>query len=185
MMLPDTIETERLCLRPINLQDVEDVLAYAADAEWARYLPVPQPYTRREAEEFVASQVLLDREQNPSWAIVLDGVVIGGINLRLDRENHVAELGYSVARQHWGKGLTTEAARAVIDAAFRADRDLNKVRAMADSRNVASQRVLEKAGMTREGVLRQNRLVRGEAVDEVWYGLLRSEWESRIAMPAK
>ena len=178
MMLPELIETERLVLRPVALQDVEDVLAFATDAEWARYLPVPQPYTRRDAEEFVAGQLLIEREKNPSWAIVCDGVVIGGINLRLDVENHACELGYSVARKHWGQGLATEAARAVIDAAFQADKTLHKVRAMADVRNGASQRVMAKVGMTREGVLRQNRLVRGEYIDEVWYGLLRGEWES-------
>ena len=177
-MLPEIIETERLCLRPYTLEDIEDILAYATDAEWARYLPVPQPYTRRNAEEFVASQVLLEREENPSWAIVHHGVGIGGINLRLDMENHVGELGYSVACKHWGQGVATEAAHAVIGAAFRSLPDLNKVRAMADLRNGASQRVMEKLGMTREGVLRQNRLFRGEYVDEVWYGLLRSEWES-------
>jgi ribosomal-protein-alanine N-acetyltransferase len=177
-MLPDRIETERLCLRPVALEDVGDILAYATNVEWARYLPVPQPYTRSDAEEFVASQILLDREQTPSWGIVLDGVVIGGINLRMDFENHACELGYGVAREHWGQGFATEAARAVIDVAFQSLPDLNKVRAMADLRNVASQRVMEKVGMTREGVLRQNRLFRGEYVDEVWCGLLRSEWES-------
>jgi ribosomal-protein-alanine N-acetyltransferase len=177
-VLSEIIETERLILRPVDLQDVKDVLAYATDVEWARYLPVPQPYTRRDAKEFVAGQLLLDREKNPSWAIVLDGVVIGGINLRMDFDNHACELGYSVARKHWGKGLATEAARSVIDAAFQFLPDLNKIRAMADLRNVASQRVMEKVGMTREGVMRQNRLFRGEHVDEVWYGLLRGEWES-------
>lgn len=178
MMVPEFIETERLCLRPVTLGDVEDILAFATDVEWARYLPVPQPYTRSDAEEFIASQVLLDREQNPSWGIVHGGVVIGGINLRLDIDNHVSELGYSVAREHWAQGFATEAARVVIDAAFQSLPELNKVRAWADARNRASQRVMEKLGMTREGLLRQNRLLRGEYVDEVWYGLLRGEWES-------
>jgi RimJ/RimL family protein N-acetyltransferase len=49
---------------------------------------------------------------------------------------------------------------------------------MTDLRNVASQRVLEKVGMSKEGVLRQNRIVRGEFADEVWFGLLRHEWKS-------
>jgi RimJ/RimL family protein N-acetyltransferase len=54
---------------------------------------------------------------------------------------------------------------------------------MADARNLASLRVMEKLGMVREGVLRQNRLVRGEFIDEVWCGVLRTEWEVR--MPVK
>ena len=176
-MLPNIIETERLRLRPFSLQDVEDVFGYATDGKWARYLPVPQPYTRKDAEEFVARQVLLEREKHPSWAIEHNGVVIGGIQLGLDSENHIGELGYSVARKYWGKGFATEAARGVIDAAFDAYKELNRVRAWADSRNVGSLRVMEKAGMTREGVLRQNRLVRGEYIDQVWCGLMRCEWE--------
>ena len=177
-MLPNIIETERLRLRPFNLQDVEDVFSYATDVQWARYLPVPQPYTRKNAEEFVARQVLLEREKHPSWAIEHNEVVIGGIDLTLDFENHVGELGYSVGRKYWGRGFATEATRAVIDTAFHAYKDLNRVRAMADSRNVGSLKVMEKIGMTREGVLRQNRLFRGECIDEVWYGLMRREWES-------
>lgn len=69
------IDTARLRLRPFGLQDVEAVLSYATDPEWARYLPVPQPYLREHAEQFVASQVLLDRERHPTWAIEYVGVV--------------------------------------------------------------------------------------------------------------
>jgi ribosomal-protein-alanine N-acetyltransferase len=50
---------------------------------------------------------------------------------------------------------------------------------MADARNIGSLRVMEKLGMVREGVLRQNRLVRGEFIDEVWCGMLRTEWEAQ------
>jgi ribosomal-protein-alanine N-acetyltransferase len=74
------------------------------------------------------------------------------------------------------RGLATEAARAVITEAFEAYPQLMRVRAMADARNIRSHRVLEKIGMVREGLLRQNRLVRGALLDEVWYGVLRPEW---------
>jgi RimJ/RimL family protein N-acetyltransferase len=178
-MLPNIIETARLRLRPIGLHDVEAVLSYATDLEWARYLPVPQPYLREHAEQFVASQVLLDRERHPAWGIEYAGVVIGGINVRFYFANQVGEMGYSLARSHWGQGLTTEAARAVLNAAFSVYSDLRRVRAMADARNTGSLRVMEKIGMIREGTLRQNRITRGEAADEVWCGILRSEWEAR------
>lgn len=178
-MLPDMIETPRLCLRPFRLRDVDDVLAYATDPEWARFLSVPQPYTRTDAEKFIASQVLLDREVDPAWAIEHAGAVIGGIGLRLHRDHHVGEMGYSLARSHWRRGLATEAARAVMDTAFATDATLNRIRAMADARNSASLRVMEKLGMVREGVLRQNRLARGGFIDEVWCGVLRAEWEAQ------
>ena len=177
-MLPEIIKTERLRLRPYKLQDVGNILVIASDPEWARFLPVPQPYTMADAEQFIASQVLLDREQHQSWAIEQNEAIIGGIDIRFDFENHLGELGYSLARPWWGQGLMTEAARAVIDAAFLAYPELNRIRAMADARNRASLRVMEKLGMVREGVLRQNRFVRDEFIDEVWCGLLRTEWEN-------
>ena len=64
-----------------------------------------------------------------------------------------------------------------MDPAFASGPGLLRVRAMADSRNAASIRVLERIGMRREGVLRSNRFVRDEGVDEVWCGILRSEWQ--------
>lgn len=165
-------------MRRWQLSDVDHVLAYAQDPEWSRFLhALPSPYERRHAEEFVARQVLLDPRSHPSWAVVLDGVVIGGINLRLRQEHRLGELGYSLARPHWSRGYTTEAARAVVDAAFRTDTELNRIRAFADARNTASQRVMEKIGMTKEGTLRQNRIERGTLIDEAWWGMLRSEWQ--------
>ncbi|HEX9921867.1 MAG TPA: GNAT family protein [Anaerolineae bacterium] len=178
-MVPEIIKTERLILRPYTLRDVEAVLVMASDPEWARYLPVPQPYTVVDAEQFIAQQLLLDRAAQQAWAIEQNGTLIGGINIRFDFENHVGEVGYSLARPRWGQGLMTEAAGAVIEAAFSMYPELNRIRAMADSRNGASLRVMAKLGLAREGVLRQNRFIRGEFIDEVWCGLLRSEWEAQ------
>lgn len=177
-MLPEIIETARLRLRPYHLRDVDDVLGYATDPEWGRYLPVPQPYTRADAERFIAGQVLLDREVHPAWVIEQEGTGIGGINLRFYFDHHVGEMGYSLAHSYWGQGLTTEAAHAVMDTAFAAYPSLYRIRAMADERNLGSLRVMEKLGMVREGTLRQNRLLRGEYIDEVWCGVLRPEWEA-------
>jgi RimJ/RimL family protein N-acetyltransferase len=132
--LPEVIETDRLVLRPYTLGDVDDVIAYARDPEWARFLrTIPQPYEREDAERFIATQLLLDRVTHPAWAITLEYVVIGGINLRFAFEHRPAEIGYSVARVHWKKGICSEAARAVIDAAFSTHQDLNRVHARADA----------------------------------------------------
>lgn len=178
-MISEIIKTDRLILRPFSFVDVEDVLSYASDPEWARFLPVPQPYTRADAEKFVAGQVLQDRKTRASWAIEHAGSVIGGIDIRFDFDHRVGELGYSIARCFWSKGLTTEAAGAVIDESFSAYPDLNRIRASADERNVGSLRVMEKLGMVREGVLRQDQYLRGAFRNMVWCGLLRCEWELR------
>jgi len=175
-MLPEVINTARLVLRPWSFEDVPDVMLYAQDGEWARYLAVPHPYSEADAHRFIASQILLDGEQHASWVIRYDDRSAGGINIRFFFDFRVGEIGYSIARPLWGRGLATEASRAIVTAAFSQYPQLMRIRAMADARNERSHRVLEKLGMTREGLLRKNRLARNEFVDEVWYGVLRSEW---------
>jgi len=153
------------------------VFAYAQDPEWSRYLrELPRPYTRIDAEHFIAGQVLLDRVVHPSWAVERQARVIGGINVSFNFDNAACEVGYSIAREQWNQGFCTEAAGAVIDACFTTHPGLNRVFARADERNQASQRVMAKVGMTKEGVLRQSKVERGETIDEAWWAILRSEW---------
>ena len=178
MKVPEILTTPRLRLRPFHPADIDDVLAYATDPQWARFLPVPQPYSRTDAQEFLARHVS-GRQASPSWAIEHRQTVIGGIDLRLYWDDHVGEIGYAIARRLWGHGFATEAARVVVDAGFESIPTLQRIRALSDPRNLPSRRVLEKLGMVREGLLRWNRWVHGEPVDDAWYGLLRPEWEAR------
>jgi RimJ/RimL family protein N-acetyltransferase len=115
MTYPTELRAERFLLRPFRLEDVDDVFAYASYPEWGRYLPTPQPYTRRDAEEFVARRVLDAWDTHPTFAVVYQSKVVGGIELGVDASKEIAELGFSIAREHWVKGLVPEAARAVID----------------------------------------------------------------------
>jgi len=170
------LATGRLQLRPWRPGDFADVLEYAGDAEFSRFLPaVPFPYTINDAEQFVARCVAAPWETNPRFAIVFEGRVVGSVELRVLPGDRVAEVGYALARRFWGKGYMTEAAGAVIAWAFRS-LDLVKIWATADAKNTASWRVMEKLGMQREGFLRSHRMGRGERADMVQYGLLRSEW---------
>ena len=149
------LRTERLLLRPFRPEDVRDVLAYAVDDEWRLYLlNPPQVYTRQHAEELVARYLRADWNSNPNFALVLDGRVVGHVGFVIDSRSRMAELGYSIAREHWGKGLALEATRALIDWGF-ATYDLARVFARADARNERSWRLMEKLGMTREGLLRE------------------------------
>lgn len=178
-LLPERIETERLVLRRCSLADADDVLAYAADPEWSRFLPVPKPYQRRHAEEFVAGWVLEDWSTHPGWVIEIAGRASGGINLRIDHQHRRGELGYALARRHWGNGYMTEAVRAVIDAAFVSLPSLARVQAGANSRNRASIRVMERVGMSHEGTIPH--APRGADLESreagVIYAVLREEWE--------
>jgi ribosomal-protein-alanine N-acetyltransferase len=177
--LPAELETARLILRPYRFEDVEDVLGYASDEEWARYLEVvPHPYAKTDAVAFIARQVLLDRHSHATWALVFGESVVGGINIRFSLGHAVGEMGWSIARKLWNRGLMTEAASVVVDVAFATYPSLRRIRAMADARNTASHRVMTKVGMQWEGTLRQNRLVGGVLIDEAWFGILRAEWEA-------
>jgi len=179
------------------MDDVDDVLEYNNDLEIVQYQVgiSSEPFTRKDAE------TLVEMFSNPSYwetghpqlpstangagllqifALVLEGRVIGEVALNQredDRRNNRVELAYSLSRQHWGKGLATEAARAVMDWAFRTY-DFNRMYAWSDPRNIGSWRVLEKLGMKREGLLRSHLYWNGEYRDQLYFGLLRAEWEA-------
>ncbi|MGE3076823.1 MAG: GNAT family N-acetyltransferase [Dehalococcoidia bacterium] len=170
------LQTARLMLRPFHAGDVDDVLAYSGDHEYARFIPVPIPYLARNAEEFVA-QAILRQDSDPMWAIVHEGRVCGAIELDVNGLHRHGELHYGMARPLWGQGFTSEAARAILEYAFRELR-LARVFGRADIRNVGSWRVLEKIGMQREGLLRHSRLFRDELIDDVLYAVLSYEWSA-------
>jgi RimJ/RimL family protein N-acetyltransferase len=180
-MLPEVIQTGRLVLRPWSLDDAGDVFLYANDGEWSRYLRIARPYSLEDARKFITSQLLLNRQEHPSWAIEHEARAVGGINLRLLSDLRIGVLGYSIARALWGRGLATAAARAIVDAAFDGCPKLACLRALVDARNGASLRVLEKLSMRREGVLRSHRFSNDGLVDEVWYEISRNEWEAERA----
>lgn len=179
----ETLKTQRLVLRPFTTADAGDVLAYANDAEWVRYLiNIAHPFTKKDAEDFVERfSDPVGWDDFPMFAVTLEGRVIGTVYLNaLDRANERAELGYDLARKHWGKGLATEATSAVVDWAFRTY-NLNKLYATCDPRNARSMRVLDKLGMKREGLLSHHVRWHDEYRDVAYYGLLRSDWERSAA----
>ena len=183
MQLPEQIESARLRLRPWRFADLADLLGYARDPEWGRFLPVPRPYTEEDGRSFIAECVLCDPAVRRAWAIERDERVVGGIDLTLAASARTGVLGYAVARQSWGRGLATEAARAVISAAFDPPSSLTRIEAMVDPRNAASIRLLEKLGMLGEGLLRDSAMLRGDPTDALCFGILRSEWLDLRAKP--
>ena len=168
------LKTERLLLRPFRLDDVDDIAGMGGFPTWD--LSGPKPYTRRHAEELVARSVLDPWDTAASFAIVLEGSVIGIINMKFNWENETATFGYSLGERHWGKGLTTEACRAVLSWGFQGF-GLAKVSAKADERNVRSLRVMEKLGMQREGLSRSDRVIRGVRTGMAFCAVLRDEWD--------
>jgi len=169
---PIELNTERLLLRPIRLWDVVDFYEYSQDEEWAKYF---NPHTLEYCEKFVSNAVMAPWEDSPRFSIVFNSKVVGGMGLFIQRIDKRAELGYSMAKEHWNKGFATEAAQAVVRWGFD-ELDLDKIYAHADAGNQRSWKVMEKLGMTREGVFRSHSLVRGKRRDDVQYGILKEEW---------
>jgi RimJ/RimL family protein N-acetyltransferase len=169
---PSTIETDRLRLRPFEAADAPVVQRELSRIEMARMLAIPHPYPEDGATTWIATA-----RPGRDFAIVLreTNEVVGGISL-FEREQHRrAELGYWCAIDFWGRGYATEAVRAVIEYGFRA-LALNRVHAECHGDNPASRRVLEKAGMTFEGQLRQHSFRVDRLADKLLFGALRGEW---------
>jgi ribosomal-protein-alanine N-acetyltransferase len=178
-MVPRVIETARLNLRPLELRDVDPIFEIQSDPEWAEYQLEP-PYTRRRAEHAVAFMVLCDWNTQSNWAVILDGEMIGTVNLTFESAGRIGDLGFGIHKRLWGQGFAREAITAVLDRAFAASETFSRVRAHTKPLNERSVSLLRRLGFTHEGTLRANRLQgESELVDEAVFGLLREEWLSR------
>ena len=141
-----TIETKRLLLRPVTLDDAEAMFEYASDRENTRYT-FPTNQSLEETKNNIAQFYLA----NPlgRWGIELksNGKFIGTIDLhKIDTVLKKAAIGYIINQKYWNQGLTTEANRAVIELAFEKI-GMNKLTALHDKENPASGRVMQKSGM--------------------------------------
>jgi ribosomal-protein-alanine N-acetyltransferase len=172
MVAPIELHTKRLVLRSFQTGDVADALAYRDDEQFARFLShIPLPFTRQDAEAFVRRNMSEQWDKSPTFAVVLDGKVIGTVNLEVNRETRTAMLGYAIGRAWWGQGIATEAVRAAMAWGIEAF-GLARIWASTDVRHVKSQRVMEKLGMKRESFQAGHHVGRnGELIDEVMYGL--------------
>ena len=173
------LRTERLLLRPFELQDAKDVQRLAGDRAIADMtLMIPHPYEDGLAEAWIAThRAQLDEGGGYNFAITLadSGALLGAISLGTHAKYQKAELGYWIGQPFWGQGYCTEAGREVLRFAF-TDLELHRVYAYCFSRNVASARVLQKIGMQHEGCLRQD-VKRWEAFEDLEiYAALREEW---------
>ena len=154
---PAALETPRLRLRAPVVEDAAAIFdAYTQDAEVARYTTWSPHRSLDETRKFLDQYCEAGRKAGTvlSWLITMSegGYVAGMIDFRLTACR--AEVGYVLAQRYWGRGFMTEAAGAVVEWVI-AQPEIHRVWATVDLENVASQRVLEKVGMVREGVLRR------------------------------
>ncbi len=174
------VRTERLLLRDFRPTDLDAIHAYASDPEVARYMEWG-PNTLEDTHFFL-NRVLANQAAWPrlDFGLAIElaetSVVIGSINLRLrDGANRAAEVGYCLHRDYWRRGITHEAARALIDIAFKT-LGLHRVIATCDARNTGSFSVMEKLGMRREGLMLQDQEIKGAWRDTLLYAVLAEAW---------
>ena len=178
------LETERLRLRELRPDDLEDIHAYGSDPRVSRFMdwgPNSEQDSRDFLERGLKSQATWPRN-DVSLAIELKstGAVIGAIRLWVvDVGNRTAEIGYSLSAEHWRQGVASEAARAMLGAGFTTLR-LHRVVATCDRRNRGSWGVMRKLGMRREGLMRQDRQIKGAWRDTYLYAILADEYLTRV-----
>ena len=175
-----TIETDRLILRRFTVEDAEDMYNnWASDSEVTRFLTWP-PHASVDVTRTLLTEWVAKYEDGGyfNWAIELKetGSVIGNISVvHLHEDIDAAEIGYCMSRAYWGREIMPEALRAVIEFLFKYA-DMNRVAACHDVHNPKSGRVMDKAGMKSEGVLRQSSKNSLGVCDMEHHSILRSEY---------
>jgi ribosomal-protein-alanine N-acetyltransferase len=183
---PPGLETERLVLRGREPSDVEAIFRFASDPEVTRYTAWPRSQTLADVWDFLDGLTAYNYEQEElDYGIALRSapdVLIGGVGVYWrPREHQVMELGYVLAKEHWGNGYLPEAARALLRHAFRTTK-VQRVHAPIFAENVKSRRAAQKIGLQLEGVLRSSVEFNGVRRDEAIYAVIRGE--SELSLPA-
>ncbi|MGW5269191.1 GNAT family N-acetyltransferase [Rhodococcus sp. NPDC003994] len=183
-MAPIVLRTERLTLRPYARTDVDDVLAYYSRPGVCRYL-LHEPMTRSDAEATVEKRSARTALTDGAVALVAehDGRVVGNVDAwTVDDSPALVELGWTFSPEVGGRGLATEAVRALLDHVFGHD-VVHRVTARMDGRNTSSAKLAERVRMQREAYFRQDWWSKGEWTDTAVYAMLRSDRGPGLTLP--
>ena len=172
------IETERLTLRAITMEDAADLFELRKDADVMRYLDRDPHRTLEDSKEMI--QKIVDGTKNNEtigWGISFknETQLIGTISYhRIEKEHYRAEIGYILHPKHWRKGIINEAMRAVIRYGFETMK-LHSIEANVNPDNIASTNLLKKHGFVREAYFKENYFFNGKFIDTEIYSLLESK----------
>lgn len=179
--MPETLDTPRLLLRMPTPDDATRIQELANNYEVAKMLAIlPYPYTLQDAYSFIG-MVKEDWESGDTYTFAIihkaENALIGVIGLGNNRRHLRGEMGYWLGEPYWGQGYTSEAARRVVRFGFET-LGLERISASYFAHNPASARVMEKAGMRYEGLLRGHFIKWGQPVDMGLYGIVRGDYEA-------
>ncbi len=173
------LQTERLLLHPFCADDAEDcLLNWAADPNVFRWISM-EVQSQKEIEEWLAgAEKVYNSLETYYWAIVekVSGKVIGEIYVDdFSNRNNRCEVSWKIGSEFWGRGYTTEAAHAILQFLLK-EVGLHRIQAKCCVKNTASERVMQKLGMQKEGILRDYFLGKGGNYEDiVMYSYLNEE----------
>ncbi|MBN1466406.1 GNAT family N-acetyltransferase [candidate division KSB1 bacterium] len=166
-------ELEKCTVRQWRPSDAQSIAKHADNRKiWLNLRDAfPHPYKLEDAQAFI--KMAKNMQPETYFCIELQRQAVGGIgfSLRSDVERVSAEIGYWLGEEFWGRGIMTEALRAVTDYAMTAH-NLTRIYALPYAYNTASARVLEKAGFTLEGRLRKSVIKDGVVTDQLLYAFI-------------
>ncbi|MCM1175980.1 MAG: GNAT family N-acetyltransferase [Blautia sp.] len=165
-------------IRKWKLSDAVDLAAAISNKKVQNNLRdgLPYPYTEQDGESYISDMLSANEDETFAFAITADNKVIGSIGVFRQENIHrqTAELGYYISEEYWGKGIMTEAVKQICEYVF-SKSDIIRIYAEPFAYNIASCRVLEKAGFEYEGTLRNNAVKNGKVIDMKMYSLLKAE----------
>jgi [ribosomal protein S5]-alanine N-acetyltransferase len=175
-----SLETERLLLRQLLIEDVDFIFRHFSNSDVTQYLMDEPPVS-----EYTQARDIIQFYQEPEvnarnrWGIIhkSDNELIGTCGFhKWEKQYFRSELGYDLNPKYWGQGYMKEALRAVIQNGFY-QMGLNRIDALVYIKNVRSIRLLQKLGFTKEGTLRDYFYLDGKYYDHFIFALLRKEWK--------
>lgn len=165
-------------IRKWNLADAPDLAEALSNKKIQDNLRdgLPYPYTEQDGADYISAMLSADENETFAFAVTVEDKVVGSIGVFRQGNIHrrTAELGYYIAEEYWGKGIMTEAVKQICEYVFNKS-DILRIYAEPFVHNVASCRVLEKAGFQYEGTLRNNAVKNDKVVDMKMYSLLKTE----------
>ncbi len=169
------LETERLILRHIAKEDVNEIFELRSDKQTMKYIPRPLATTKEDALGHIAMiDAKIENNEGINWAITLKNSpkLIGIIgHYRIKPEYYRAEIGYMLLPQYHGKGIMTEAIKEVVSFGFKVMK-LHSIEAIIDPKNFVSEKVLLKNDFVKEAHLKENKCFEGRFLDTVIYSIL-------------
>lgn len=167
---------KKFTLREWRLSDKESIADNANNIHiWNNVRDYfPFPYTIKNGEEFI-KMVLGKPKPTTDFAIEIEGQAVGGIGIALnsDVERISAEIGYWLGESYWNRGIMTNIVKEMVNYSF-SNFPIRKLYAPVFNFNLASHRVLEKAGFEKEAILKQAAIKNGEIIDLHYYGLIKN-----------